>query len=129
MTGSVGWGWGGELPPDADASSSFLPSSGQTAPGGPPSTHTGKAGWVGDVEGSELQGGGDDDDDDGKEKDNNSHSLNMQESMSSLTPRAGGPGVRLEQPWKAGRTVRLGPASHCANRFISVGEGGGQAGA
>lgn len=83
---------------------------------------------MGDVEGSELSGGGDDDDDDGKEKDNNCDSLNMQESMSSLAPRAGGPGVRLEQPWKAERTVHLGPASHCANRFISVVEGGGRAG-
>lgn len=69
---------------------------------------------------------GKDEDDDGKEKDNNNDSLNMQESVSSLAPRDGGPGVRLEQPWKAGRTVRLGPASHWANRFISVGEGGGQ---
>lgn len=92
-------------------------------------TAPGKTGWVGEVEGTELQGGGDDDDD-GKEEDNNNNdSLNVQESMSSLAPRSGGCGVWLEQPRKAGRTVCLGLVSHCVNRFISVGEGGGQAGA
>ena len=92
-------------------------------------TAPGKTGWVGEVEGTELQGGGDDDDDGKEEDNNNSDNLNVQESMSSLALRAGGCGVRLEQPWKAGRTVCLGPVSHCVNRFISVGEGGGQAGA
>ena len=52
----------------------------------PQGTPPGKTGWVGEVEGAELQGGGNEDDEEEEEEgndNNNNNSLSVQEPLSS----------------------------------------------